>query len=469
MGAGVSLSLPRKGIPGDGILLFVASDYLKREHVYLCEENYSGGFDLPDSISDADDCGVLTKGGLPTQKGVSPSLTQERVADAGSFDPAGLRSVVSSGNHVLNDINTTNVTIVASVVISGVAGITPNADIISEAAGINVASNDKSGDFCPFMSENSVRPKIQAISGSAIADLAEYSGRQVPDPFRAVLSAQLCRNSCVDLGYREMFGHRGATFAGTSGSKRQNPRLTGAVPEQACQTGDVPLQATSFDLRDLRESDLRAPDPGVKNSLNLGFHEGVKATAGEQLSRRRVHSSGVLMMPMPSIRSSGLLINPGPFHGTNSGQLEGTASAMRSSGEASKFVYDPLIQSVRPSEQKGFMVLDFQPVRADLGSTLLGYELVNSSIVIVADLHFSTRDSADPGPPVYVDRPVWLGHGHDCVVQEVGELVSPIRQGEHMSVTVDGALISVVSVGLDLTTGGRFILYWMLWVLPIPN
>ena len=73
----------------------------------------------------------MTKDGLPTQKGVFPSLTQERVTDAGSFVPASFRSVVSSGNHVLRNINTTNVTIDASVVISGVVGITPNAVAIS--------------------------------------------------------------------------------------------------------------------------------------------------------------------------------------------------------------------------------------------------------------------------------------------------------------------------------------------------
>ena len=130
MGEGVSLSLVLREIllPTGSYLISVP---LTREHVYLCEKNFSGGFNLPDAINDADDCGVLTKDGLPAQKGVFPSLTQVRVTDAGSFVPASFRSVVSSGNHVLSNININNVTIDASVVISGVVGITPNANAIS--------------------------------------------------------------------------------------------------------------------------------------------------------------------------------------------------------------------------------------------------------------------------------------------------------------------------------------------------
>ena len=72
--------------------------------------------------------------------------------------------------------------------------------------------------------ENSVRSEILVVSGSSIADLVEYLGRQVPVPFGAVLPAQLWRipTSCVDLGCRKLYGRRGATFAGTSVSKLQN-------------------------------------------------------------------------------------------------------------------------------------------------------------------------------------------------------------------------------------------------------
>ena len=170
---------------------------------------------------------------------------------------------------------------------------------------------------------------------------------------------------------------------------------------------------------------------GVKGKLNLGLLVGVKATASEQLSRRWVKSSGVLTMSIPSSRSSGRLINGSehgfidPFKGKNSGQFEGTTSEMVSSAKAMEFVYDPMNQTIWLGEQKGSVVLDFQPVRVDLCSTPLGYELVNSSIAISADLHFSAR---------------W--------------------QGEQISVTVDGALISVVTGGLDLAFRGRFIPYW---------
>ena len=47
MGAGVSLSFPRKGIPGDGILLFVASVHLTREHVYSGSLVEFSSADLP--------------------------------------------------------------------------------------------------------------------------------------------------------------------------------------------------------------------------------------------------------------------------------------------------------------------------------------------------------------------------------------------------------------------------------------
>ena len=193
---------------------------------------------------------------------------------------------------------------------------------------------------------------------------------------------------------------------------------------------------------------------GVKGKLNLGLLVGVKATASEQLSRRWVKSSGVLTMSIPSSRSSGRLINGSehgfidPIEGTNSGQFEGTASEMVSSAKAMEFVYDPMIQTIWLGEQKGSVVLDFQPVRVDLCSIPLGYELVNSSIAISADLHFSASASAVPGQPVLVDRPVWPGHGRYGVMQEVGELVSLIWQGEQISVTVDGALISVVTGGV---------------------
>ena len=101
---------------------------------------------------------------------------------------------------------------------------------------------------------------------------------------------------------------------------------------------------------------MRALDPGVKGSLNLGLHASIKATAGERLSRRWVNSSGVLTMTMSSFRSSGIRTNgsehgfPDPFDGTNNGHFEGMASAMGSSRKAIDFVYDPLIQSVRPGE-----------------------------------------------------------------------------------------------------------------------
>ena len=268
-----------------------------------------------------------------------------------------------------------------------------------------------------------VAPNVNsdASSGSSKADLAEYSGRQVPDPFGVVLLARLLRilRSCVDLGCREICG--------------------------------------------------------VKGKQNLGLHVGVKATAGEQLSRRWVKSSDVITMAIPLFRSSGRLINGSehgsldPFGGTNSGQFECTASEMGSSAKAMEFVYHPMIQTIWLGEQKGSVVLDFQPVRADLCSTPLVYELVNSSIAIAADIHFSARASAVPGRPVFVDRPVWYGHGRDGVIQEVGELVSLIWQGVQMNVTVDGALISVVTGGLDLAFGGRFTPTGLLWVFPIPS
>ena len=106
-----SLSLPWIGLPGD---------YIRLSGVSLG--------------------GVLTKSGLPTQKGVSPSWTQKRVANAGSFVPAGLRGVLSSGNHVSRDFNNTNDSIDAAVAIAGVVGIASNAELgcrrISEAAGV---------------------------------------------------------------------------------------------------------------------------------------------------------------------------------------------------------------------------------------------------------------------------------------------------------------------------------------------
>ena len=52
MGEGVSLSLPREGAPA-AILLPAFSSLISvpftREHVSLCERNFSGGLNLPDN------------------------------------------------------------------------------------------------------------------------------------------------------------------------------------------------------------------------------------------------------------------------------------------------------------------------------------------------------------------------------------------------------------------------------------
>ena len=118
-------------------------------------------------------------------------MTQERVTDAGSFVPASFRSVVSSGNHVLSNIITTNITIDASVVISGVVGITPNAVAISRG-----------------------RPIQHPGSYSPLNEKTEY-GWLLPSGF--------CGMSSTDL-LKEQVEHTSITAAGSG-----DPDVTGKI------------------------------------------------------------------------------------------------------------------------------------------------------------------------------------------------------------------------------------------------
>ena len=68
---------------------------------------------------------------------------------------------------------------------------------------------------------------------------------------------------------------------------------------------------------------------------------------------------------------------------------------------------------------RGFVELDITSHQGDLVSAALGCGVLNGSDAISAVLHIPDRASVDQGRPVFVERPVWPGHGRDRVVQGI--------------------------------------------------
>ena len=118
----------------------------------------------------------------------------------------------------------------------------------------------------------------------------------------------------------------------------------------------------------------------------------------------------------PDLGGKGRLINdpligwfelgaPDPAFGGINGCFAGkeSVSVKVTSGKATDCA--TLIRSVQPCEQNVFVVRDFQPFQAFLGTTAFGSVLVNGSY-----------DNAGQGRPLFVVRLVWLGHGRYRVV-----------------------------------------------------
>ena len=242
MGEGVSPSVPRKGFPGADLLSSVVSVPFV----------LSG---IKSSLKRSDDCGALTKNGLPTQKGVSPSLTQKWVADAGSSFPAGLRGVVSSGNHESSEIITTNDTIDAAVAISGIVGITENVDAIIEAAG------DVSDDA------------VKAID----ADLGSISGIQ-------------CNATLISIPGRSEMGVQPDVLSMCSGDaediKRSGKAMVCAVSSTVCSTD------SGVKSLDLQGNDLRSSVP-CRSEYDVRPRKAVSDFGGVEFSPLRSGSENV--------------------------------------------------------------------------------------------------------------------------------------------------------------------------------
>ena len=145
MGEGVSLSLPREGVPGV-ILLLAFSSWIfvpfTREHISLCERNFSGGLNLP---------------ATSVSKGIYPA---EAIVD-------GTDTVAS----VAGTVNTDAITDAADTV-SGITVFTPSADpgVIS-----NFQRNAPLSSATD-RSENGVQPEIHSFSGSVIGALGNCRG-----------------------------------------------------------------------------------------------------------------------------------------------------------------------------------------------------------------------------------------------------------------------------------------------------
>ena len=206
-------------------------------------------------------------------------------------------------------------------------------------------------------------------SGARVLKFGEVAG--------GVAVSAVANCTGVDLGFRKALECRGSAFTGESISGRQNPGSTGAVPAQANWIANVASWVPIF--WDLGWSESRASDLGEIGRLSVGPFVGVK-------SQLLAGKSGDHLDLMQSSGFSGILKNG--------------SSGMVTNGE-----YELLIRSFRIDVQKGF----------------------KGRISSHSDRLWPLT-GADPGRPVFVDRPVMpvrldcpIGiASRDRVVQEGG-------------------------------------------------
>ena len=298
------------------------------------------------SLKRSDDCGAFTKNGLPTQKGVSTSLTQKGVADAGSSFPAGLRGVVSSGNHESSEINTTNDTIDAAVTISGIVGITENVGAIIEATG------DVSDDA------------VKAID----ADLGSISGIQcnatlISVPGRSEMGVQpdvlgMCRGDAEDIkrsGKAMVCAVSSTVHSTDSGVKSldlQGNDLRSSVP---CRSEyDVwPRKAVS-DFGGVEFSPLRSGSENVRGVMGMSYGDietlAKKGSVGNGFRQSDMQIKHVCGQPYRKGDSLSLPQNRGTYNGVHiPGATSSGADKMVSKGDAvSLNLHDPAPTRSRP-------------------------------------------------------------------------------------------------------------------------
>ena len=333
MGEGVSPSVPRKGFPGADLL----------SSVVPVPFVLSG---MKTSLKRSDDCGALTKNGLPTQKGVSTSLTQKWVADAGSSFPAGLRGVVSSGNHESSEINTTNYTIDAAVTISGIVGITKNVGAIIEAAG------DVSDDAVKAIDDDLV--SISSIQCNAT--LISVPGRSEMGVQPDVLG--MCRGDAEDIkrSGKAMVCAVSSTVRSTdSGVKSldlQGNDLRSSVP---CRSEyDVwPRKAVS-DFGGVEFSPLRSGSENVRGVMGMSYGDietlAKKGSVGNGFRQSDMQIKHVCGQPYRKGDSVSLPQNRGTYNGVHiPGATSSGADKMVSKGDAvSLNLHDPAATRSRP-------------------------------------------------------------------------------------------------------------------------
>ena len=98
----VSPSLAREGVSGTSLLpvfFFLFSVPFTREHVSLCERDFSGGLSLSDIVIDGFQ--ISSTRGQHLRKGVIPSLPLKRVSYNGAFIP-GSKRVSGEANWTIN-------------------------------------------------------------------------------------------------------------------------------------------------------------------------------------------------------------------------------------------------------------------------------------------------------------------------------------------------------------------------------
>ena len=184
---------------------------------------------------------------------------------------------------------------------------------------------------------------------------------------------------------------RGSVGARADVSGLQIPGFIGWIPIMASHIVDVASRV--LDLPELRGSE--SPDLGGKGRLSVG-----PLFSGFELSLD--------------------LVLGGPRRQGCCSAGKESVSAEWTSGKATDF--ETLIRSVRPLSRMGLWCWISSRSKLFLGSTALGFVLVHTWYAIAA-VHIFARDSAGQGRPLFIDRPVWLGHGRFRVVS------TPSRDG----------------------------------------
>ena len=264
--------------------------------------------------------GALTTRGRHTQKGVSPALTLNRDAEASLFSHASLRGTSPSGGRGSNYFITADAFLDAGSLFSD----NHRGKLVSDvraSKGVNISDAD-----------------IDVVAaGFGVADIGltvapDTTSSDLKRPVRKWVSPALVKSVLMRVE-----------------SRAPNPDLILGLVEG---------------------------DKGGPISIGLGHREGVWAPPTAKMF-------DVLTLSSPSFGSSfgtsGRYGSEPRFPDPFNGLFVGSASAMGTSGQATDILFVPLIQSVLTGEPKGVVMLDVQPVRADLDSTTLSFDLQQGS------------------------------------------------------------------------------------------